>query len=52
MSVIGRIPLQNENPSVEFGGYLFTVEKMEERRIEHIRAEKIHAHEIAQDEQK
>jgi len=51
MSVIGRIPLPDENPSVEFGGYLFTVEKMEERRIEHIRAEKIHAHEIEQDEQ-
>lgn len=41
MSVIGRIPLPDERPSVEYGNYMFTVEEMEERRIDRIRAEKI-----------
>ena len=51
MSVIGRIPLPDEKPSVAYGDYVFTVEEMEERRIEHIRAEKVHGSEIAPVEQ-
>lgn len=37
---LGRIPNENEHPSVEVGEYVFTVEKVEERRIEKIRAVK------------
>lgn len=34
---LGRIPLQNEHPSVEFEDFVFTVERVEDRRIEKIR---------------
>lgn len=35
---IGRIPSQTEHPSVEFDGFVFTVEKVEDRHIEKVRA--------------
>ncbi len=41
MSVIGKIPEPDEKPQVEYGGYLFTVTEMEERRIEQIRVERL-----------
>jgi Hemolysins and related proteins containing CBS domains len=34
---LGRIPLENEHPSVELEDFVFTVERMEDRRIEKIR---------------
>ena len=43
MSVIGKIPEPGESPQVEFGGYMFTVTDMEERRIEQIRVERMPA---------
>lgn len=41
MSVLGYIPQPNENPSIEFDGFEFTVESMDERRIETIVAKRI-----------
>ena len=41
MSVIGRVPTDEEAIEVEAGGYRFTVEGVSDRRIERIRAEKI-----------
>lgn len=35
---LGRIPEPNEHPSLEFGGVEFTVDGMDERRIDKIRA--------------
>ena len=37
---LGRIPLEGEHPSVEIAGITFTVEEVEERRIEKVRAVK------------
>ena len=37
---LGRIPLEGEHPSVEIAGVTFTVEEVEERRIEKVRAVK------------
>lgn len=34
---LGHIPLENEHPSVELEDFVFTVERMEDRRIEKIR---------------
>ncbi len=41
MSELGRIPGEDENPIVEFSGYKFTVEEVEERRITRVTAEKL-----------
>ncbi len=41
MSELGRIPGEDENPTVEFSGYTFTVEEVEERRITRVTAEKM-----------
>ncbi|HEX3026142.1 MAG TPA: hemolysin family protein, partial [Clostridia bacterium] len=37
---LGRIPKENEHPSVEIDGILFTVEKVEDKRIDRVRAVK------------
>ena len=41
MSELGYIPQEDENPSIEAEGFRFTVEEMEERRIEKIKAERL-----------
>ncbi len=41
MSVLGRIPDPEEHPTVEYEGYSFTVEEMDERRIVKIKAERL-----------
>ena len=41
MSELGRIPGEDEEPCIEACGYKFTVEEMEERRIDKIRAERL-----------
>ncbi len=41
MSVLGRIPDTDEHPTVEFGGFSFTVEEMDERRIVRILVERL-----------
>lgn len=41
MAELGRIPGEDENPTVELLGYKFTVEEVEERRITRITAEKL-----------
>ena len=41
MSVLGRIPDPDEHPTVEYDGYSFTVEEMDERRIVKIKAERL-----------
>jgi putative hemolysin len=40
IDMLGRIPREDEHPSVEVMGVTFTVEKVEERRIERIKAVK------------
>lgn len=41
MSVIGRIPDPDEHPTVEYGGFSFTVDEMDDRRIVRVRAERL-----------
>ena len=41
MSELGRIPGEDENPIVEFSGYSFRVDEVDDRRIEQITAEKL-----------
>ncbi len=41
MQQIGKIPSEDEYVSVEYEGYRFIVEEVEERRIERVRSEKI-----------
>lgn len=41
MSELGRIPGEDETPVIEYGGYSFKVEEVDERRIESITAEKL-----------
>lgn len=40
MSELGRIPTQEEKAEVRYGGYIFTVTEMDERRISKVEAEK------------
>ena len=40
MSELGRIPAAEENAEVRYGGYIFTVVEMDERRISKVEAEK------------
>ncbi len=41
MSVLGRIPDPDEHPTVEYEGFSFTVEEMDERRIVRILVERL-----------
>ncbi len=41
LSILGYIPEENENPSVSCAGWKFTVESIDERRIDMVKAEKI-----------
>lgn len=41
LSLFGRIPEPEEHPSVEVANVLFTVESLDERRIDKVRAEKL-----------
>ena len=41
LSVLGRLPDENETPCIECAGYKFTVEKVDDRHIELVRAEKL-----------
>ncbi len=41
MSELGRIPSEDESPIVEYCGYSFKVDEVDERRIERITAEKL-----------
>ena len=41
MSELGRIPGEDEHPVIEFAGYTFTVEEVDERRIERVIAERM-----------
>lgn len=41
LSVLGRLPEENEQPSIECAGYRFTAVNTDERHIEKIKAEKI-----------
>lgn len=41
MAEIGRIPSPGEHPSMEAGGFRFTVEEVEDRRIERIKIERL-----------
>ena len=41
MSVLGRVPEAYEHPTVEYGGYSFTVAEMDERRIVRITVERL-----------
>lgn len=47
MAMIGRIPEKDEHPFVETCGYRFTVESVDERRIERVRAERLEQEEPA-----
>lgn len=50
MSELGRIPQEDEKPVIEAQGFRFTVEEMEERRIERVRAERIPTEDTAEEE--
>lgn len=41
MADIGRIPAPGEHPFVELGGFRFTVEEVEDRRIERVKIERL-----------
>ncbi|MBP5617947.1 MAG: HlyC/CorC family transporter [Clostridia bacterium] len=41
LSLLGRIPEEDEHPAVEAAGFRFTVETVSERRIERVRVERI-----------
>lgn len=41
LSVLGRLPDENETPSIECAGFRFTVEKVDDRHIELVRAERL-----------
>lgn len=50
MQQIGKIPSEDEYVSVEYAGYRFIVEEVEERRIERVRSEKIEVAETTTEE--
>lgn len=52
MSELGRIPQEDEKPVIEAEGFRFTVEEMEERRIERIRAERLEQTDKTEEENK
>lgn len=51
MAELGRIPSENENPMVEYAGYSFTVDEVDDRRIERITAEKLPLPEASAEEE-
>ncbi|MBQ2296269.1 MAG: HlyC/CorC family transporter [Clostridia bacterium] len=50
MSILGRIPEENETPTVEAAGCEFTVESINERRIERVKIVKLPVEEAEEDE--
>ena len=50
MAELGRIPGEDENPTVELLGFRFTVEEVEERRITRITAERLPEEETGETE--
>lgn len=48
MSVLGRVPEAYEHPTVEYGGYSFTVAEMDERRIVRITVERLPENETSE----
>ncbi|MBQ2676855.1 MAG: HlyC/CorC family transporter [Clostridia bacterium] len=50
LSILGRIPTEGENPVVECSGYRFTVETIDERRIDTVKAEKLPEPQSQEDE--
>ncbi len=50
MSELGRIPQEDENPELEAEGFKFTVEEMEERRIDKVKAERLPKPEAEEEE--
>ncbi len=50
MSELGRIPQEDEKPELEAEGFKFTVEEMEERRIDKVKAERLPKPESEDDE--
>ena len=50
MSILGRIPEENETPTVEVAGCEFTVESINERRIERVKIVKLPVEEVEEDE--
>ncbi|MBQ9957628.1 MAG: HlyC/CorC family transporter [Clostridia bacterium] len=50
MSILGRIPEENETPTVEVAGCEFTVESINERRIERVKIVKLPVEEAKEDE--
>ncbi|MBQ2423014.1 MAG: HlyC/CorC family transporter, partial [Clostridia bacterium] len=51
MSILGRIPEENETPMVEVAGCEFTVESINERRIERVKIVKLHVEEKAEEDE-
>ena len=49
MSELGFIPTEEDNSVVEYGGFRFTVEEVDERRIERILAERMLEEEIKEE---
>ena len=49
MSILGRIPEENETPTVEVAGCEFTVESINERRIERVKIVKLPVEEETED---
>lgn len=41
INLLGRIPDENERPTVEYGGFRFTVISVDDKRIEKLKAEKL-----------
>ncbi len=51
MSELGRIPQEDEKPEIEACGFRFTVEEMDERRIEKVSAERLPQPEEVEEEE-
>ena len=51
MSILGRIPEENETPMVEVAGCEFTVESINERRIERVKIVKLPVEEEAEEDE-
>ena len=51
MSILGRIPEENETPMVEVAGCEFTVESINERRIERVKIVKLPVEEKAEEDE-
>ena len=51
MSILGRIPEENETPTVEVAGCEFTVESINERRIERVKIVKLPVEEETEEDE-